>query len=82
MFNDSKCILFGLGGSACNRIHETYITQPLAMENTDFRKTKSDEYRREVLDAIQKDQDTQTTPTDPSFWALVICSNWKWSFVL
>lgn len=82
MFNDSQCILFGLGGPACNRIHEIYITQPLAMENIDYRKTKSDEYCREVLDAIQKDQDTQTTPTDPSFWALVICTNWKQPFAM
>ncbi|MBI4435782.1 hypothetical protein HY630_03860 [Candidatus Uhrbacteria bacterium] len=77
MFPDSECTLFTLGGPACNRVHDTYITQPMARTGVDERKNKSDEYRHAVMNAILEDQKSQTALTDPSFWALVICSYWK-----
>ncbi|MBI4256892.1 methyltransferase domain-containing protein [Candidatus Uhrbacteria bacterium] len=77
MFPDSQCVLFALGGSACNQVHDAYITQPLAHAGVDERKTKSEEYRREVINAILQDKKDQTTLIEPSFWALVICSHWK-----
>lgn len=80
LFPDAQCVLFGLGGPACNQVHEQYITRPMAKEGVDYRKTKPDEYQQKVLEAIK--QDHNVAPTDPSFWALVICSNWKQPFVL
>lgn len=80
LFPTSQCILFGLGGPACNRVHKTFITDPLKTEGVDHRKTKSLEYQQELMRAIE--QDKNVSPTDPSFWALVICSNWKLPFVI
>lgn len=77
MFPDAQATLFGLGGPACNRVHETYITKPLARSGKDERKTKPDEYRHAVVSAIDNDHESQAILTDPSFWALVICSHWK-----
>ncbi|TAL50347.1 methyltransferase domain-containing protein [Patescibacteria group bacterium] len=77
LFPDSQCLLFALGGPACNQVHNTYITQPLARSGVDERKTKPDAYRRAVNNAILEDQKNQTALIDPSFWALVICSHWK-----
>lgn len=69
MFPDAQCILFGLGGPACNRVHKKYIT------DTDLRKTNLNAFKQNVFRAITEDD--QMPPTDPSFWALVICSNLK-----
>lgn len=80
LFPDAQCLLFGLGGPSCNRVHESYITRPLATEGADYRETKPDEYKQKILEAIQLDRGA--APMDPSFWALVICSNWKQPFVL
>ncbi|MFA4845409.1 MAG: methyltransferase domain-containing protein, partial [Patescibacteria group bacterium] len=80
LFPTSECFLFGLGGPASNRVHNEYITQPLATDGVDYRKTKPEEYQQKVLQAIQTDKNI--APTDPSFWALVICSNWKKPFVV
>ncbi|MBI5793782.1 hypothetical protein HZA87_01705, partial [Candidatus Uhrbacteria bacterium] len=75
LFPASESFLFGLGGPACNRVHSDYITEPLVREGLDYRKTKPEEYQQKVLEAIQIDKNI--APTDPSFWALVICSNWN-----
>mgnify|MGYP001574245708 CR=1 FL=1 len=80
LFPTSQCFLFGLGGPACNEVHDAYMTKPLATEGVDYRKTKPEEYQQQVLNAIQADKNI--APTDPSFWALVICSNWKKPFVV
>lgn len=80
LFPTSHCFLFGLGGPACNRVHDTFITKPLAMEGIDRRKTQPQEYQQELLRAIEQDKDA--TPTNPSFWALVVCSNWQTPFPL
>lgn len=75
LFPDSECLLFGLGGPACNRLHDEFITKPMARRGTDDRETKSAEYVARVREAVQ--QDSAIAPKDPSFWALIICSNWK-----
>jgi hypothetical protein len=80
LFPESQRFLFGLGGHECNRVHAKYITNPLARDGIDFRKTKPNEYKQAVLNAIQIDQNDGLA--ESSFWALVICSNWKQSFSL
>ncbi len=82
MFPDAQCLLFGLGGPACNRVHDQYITQPLQREGQDYRKTKPDAYRNALLEAMNEDASDSSTINNPSFWALAICSNWKQPFVL
>lgn len=78
LFPNAQCILYGLGGSECIRIHDEYIVKPLAKTGLDFRKTKQDEYKTEVLSAIRADAKQSTN--HPNFYALVICSNWNEPF--
>lgn len=82
MFPDAQCLLFGLGGPACNRVHDQYITQPLYKEGADYRKTKPDAYRDTLMEAIKEDASNPSAINDPSFWILVICSNWHAPFSL
>lgn len=82
MFPDAQCLLFGLGGPACNRVHDQYITQPLHKERLDYRQTKPEAYRTALLEAIKEDASNPSAINDPSFWALVVCSNWKQPFVV
>ena len=74
IFPNAQCVLFGLGGLASNRVHKQFIT------DTNIRKTSPNEFRQNVFRAIMADD--QMSLTDPSFWALVICSNLKQSFYL
>ncbi|MCR4313850.1 MAG: hypothetical protein NUV84_01225 [Candidatus Uhrbacteria bacterium] len=82
MFPDAQCHLFGLGGPACNRVHDQYITQPLHKERLDYRRTKPEAYCDALTEAIKKDVSNPSAMNDPSFWALVVCSNWKQPFVI
>ena len=80
IFPNDRCFLFGLGGPACNRVHQEFITDPILKTGEDLRNTKPDQYRTHVLKALE--EDATSTNNDPSFWALVVCSNWKQSFTL
>lgn len=82
LFSDSECILLGLGGPQCTRVHTEYITTPLETMGIDFRKTKEQEYQQALRQAIQIDHNDANSITDPSFWALVICSHWNQPFSL
>lgn len=82
LFPKAQCALFGLGGSACNRVHYDFITSPRRIKNIDYRETKQEEYRQALEHAIHEDAHNANSIKNPSFWALVICSNWKKPFSL
>lgn len=82
LFPNAQCLLFGLGGPACNRVHEQFITKPLQSEGVDYRKSKPDEYLQALQYAIKEDEANPNALDNPSFWALVICSYWKKPFSL
>lgn len=75
LFSDSHSILFALGGSACNQVHEQFITKPFIKKGIELRKEKPEAYMSAVRAAIK--QENERPFENPSFWALVICSNWK-----
>ncbi len=71
----SYAIAYRLGGEECNRLHWEFITQPSSTGKSDMRNTETERYEREVREAIR--MDSQRLPSDPSFYALVIHSNWN-----
>lgn len=81
LFSQSQSFLFALGGPNCNQVHNEFITKPQFAEETDGRQTKPTEYLDALSQAIN-DDNALSSKTDPSFWALVICSNWKEPFLL
>jgi len=82
LFPDAQCFLLGLGGPSCNRVHMNFITKPIALDGIDKRKTTPKDYQKAVQQAILEDNVHETFPTDPSFWALIICSHWSEPFAL
>lgn len=82
MFPGAQSLLFGLGGSACNRVHDRYITQPLRKDGLDYRQIKPEAYKDALMEAIKEDTSNPSAIQDPSFWAMVICSNWRTPFSL
>jgi len=75
LFSDSTRTLFGLGGPACTDVHQTFIANPNFHEGIDYRKTKPEEYIKKLQEAILSDK--YSFPHDPSFWALIISSNFQ-----
>lgn len=72
LFPDASCVLFQLGGAACNKLHFEYITRPVLLEGqSDRRATEAGEYSRHLLGAMAS---APSEPGDPSFYALVIQS--------
>lgn len=83
LFNaNSHAVLYGLGGKNCNRLHFRYITWPFLLKpiiskkvGQDWRNTKIEEYNKHLASAI--DQDMARPSRSPSFYALVIQSNFQ-----
>lgn len=76
LFNDfSYSILFNLGGKFCNYLHYKYITKPLGKKLVDMRDIKTDKYDKLLFNSIKKDM--KYPQKKPSFYALLIHSNWK-----
>lgn len=73
--NFSYAVLFRLGGKECNRLHYEFITKPLAQGIGDLRDLKTQEYDKRLLMAVE--QDMSRPQKFPSFYALVIHSNWR-----
>ncbi len=72
----SYSVLFGLGGQECNALHREFITRPIYVQKVgDLRDTKTQEYDRRLREAIKADM--KKPQKSPSFYALVIHSNWK-----
>jgi len=73
--NFSHSVLFSLGGKECNRLHYKFITKPrLRQKIGDLRDLKIQEYDKKLIIAIEKDM--KLFQKFPSFYALVIHSNW------
>lgn len=71
--DESKVILYKLGGQNSVDMHYRYITKPVFIERTfDLRDNNVEAYSRETLNAIKKD--TEQT-SNPAFYALIIVSN-------
>jgi SAM-dependent methyltransferase len=76
IFNDfSYSVLFGLGGNECNSLHWNFITKPRLARIGDLRETKTNEYNKRLINAIRNDMNKHQKY--PTFYALVIHSNWK-----
>jgi len=73
--NFSYAVLFGLGGEECNHLHYEFITKPLVQGIGDLRDLKTQEYDKRLLMAVE--QDMSRPQKFPSFYALVIHSNWR-----
>lgn len=72
----SYSILYQLGGRACNQLHWDAITNPLSSRTPyDMRQTNTHEYDKKLRQAIIAD--SNNSYNEPSFYALVIHSNWK-----
>ncbi|MCH7972144.1 MAG: hypothetical protein IH960_14065 [Chloroflexi bacterium] len=72
---DSYSVLYDLGGAQCNAVHYRYITEPLARMGVNRKNEEPEKYRAELLAAIESDSAGPTN--DPSFYALVIHSNFR-----
>ena len=80
LFNDSSySVLFSMGGKACNDLHYEFITRPLyILKIGDMRDLETWEYDKKLLQAIEQDMKySQNSQKSPTFYALVIHSNWK-----
>lgn len=77
IFKDfSYSVLFRLGGKKCNLLHWQFITKPLLIQkSSDRRETATSEYNKRLMSAIRADM--REPQKYPSFYALVIHSNWK-----
>ena len=78
LFNspNTYSILFRIGGENCNNLHYRFITYPLLLKKrVDLRNTKTEEYRDLLKIAVEKDIEHRNHK--PSFYALVIHSNFK-----
>lgn len=71
--NSYSC-LYELGGNSCNKLHWEYITKPIYFKKVDYRDIKEEEYFSKLKKAILHDNQQKTAP---SFYALVIHSNYK-----
>jgi len=71
----SYYVLYKLGGPHCNQTHFQYITKNLKMRKEDGRFKNPEKYEKSLLSAIK--QDFQSPNGAPSFFALVIHSNYK-----
>jgi SAM-dependent methyltransferase len=68
--------LYRLGGRECNRLHWEYFTKPLFLQKIGVRRRiKTQEYDGRLRQAILADNDKPHR--QPSFYALVIHSNWS-----
>lgn len=76
LFQDfSYVTLYRMGGSECNRLHWEMITKPLFFHKIgDLRDTRTHEYDQRLRQAIAADNKKHG---EPSFYALLIHSNWK-----
>jgi hypothetical protein len=64
----------GLGGAACNALHQRFITWPvLIRRTTDPRDLRPIAYRQALAAALAEDM--RTPQTSPAFYALLIHSN-------
>lgn len=72
--NDSYAVLYSLGGVQCNRLHTTYITDPIVSGAGDLRDTQTEVYKARLQEAIENDMAVQNGQNDPSFYALIIHS--------
>lgn len=71
LFEDSRAVLYRLGGRACNQLHFQFITAPLVIwRQGDLRETRAAEYQRRLFAAIE--EDLVRPQKSPSFYALVI----------
>jgi len=76
LFKDfSSTILYNLGGDFCNYLHYNYIINPLKKRGVDMRDTKPQEYDKLLFKSIKKDM-THSSKL-PTFYALIINSNWN-----
>jgi hypothetical protein len=77
MFDDfSYSLLFNLGGKNCNSLHYKFITKPVLILNQgDLRQAMTQEYDRLLRSAIKEDM--ARPQKSPSFYALVIHSNYR-----
>jgi len=74
LFRNFSCsALFRLGGDNCNHLHYEFITKPIFLEGNDWRDTRTAEYDRKLLAAIEEDM--KLPQTSPAFYVLVIHSN-------
>ena len=69
--------LFTLGGESCNKLHFRYITKPemLSINKVNMRDEKTEEYFDLLKNAINVDINNKSD--SPSFYALVIHSNFN-----
>ena len=68
--------LYRLGGRECNRVHWEYFTKPIFLQKAGFQhRTDAQEYDSRLRQAITADNNK--LHKEPSFYALVIHSNWK-----
>lgn len=71
----SYSTLYKLGGIECNKLHWEYITRPIHEKIGDLREARTEEYNERLRLAIKADN--KKPHLDPSFYALVIHSNWS-----
>lgn len=71
----TQAYLWQLGGSHCNRVHWSYITKPWLLRRRDRRTQNPAAYAKELRRAITRD--AQTPTSSPSFYALVLQSNFN-----
>jgi len=72
----SYSTLFRLGGKSCNELHLEFITIPLLRQRIgDMRNSRSAEYDSRLRTAVEADRGR--AELEPSFYALVIHSNWN-----
>jgi SAM-dependent methyltransferase len=78
IFDTSKSysVLFKLGGRQANKLHFDFITKPLILKKTDRRETETKRYRELLKEAIEHDA-KMSSNSSPSFYALVIHSNYE-----
>jgi len=71
----SYSLVYELGGRECNSLHWEFITKPLSQGIGDLRETQTHTYDKRLRQAIVADG--KKSYGEPSFYALVIHSNWK-----
>lgn len=77
LFNSEKSysVLYRLGGQNCNNLHYRFITKPLWLKKVDWRDLKTEEYIDLLKIAVKNDAVRKNR--NPSFYALIIHSNFK-----
>lgn len=73
MFSNSYSVLYDFGGKNSNDLHHDFISKPIRSSGVDRRETETDSYHAELIRAITEDSKNSTG--DPSWYALVIHSN-------